>query len=310
VHNSKSTSANESADDATARIETGQTANSVMTTDDDIRKELGEFERTSIHIQRRMLLVTAAVAAVTALYVIVTFLQYLAMRDQIADARRASAKASAVTERQLRVAESQAVSLKLLADAAKTSAEIAKTSAAANLKFQSSLNRTALTAGVICEPTISTAETPPLGQTWRVTIEVFNQYDRPASSVHVKAAALATRPTLAMPLNRFEEVILMHGSIPRSNGLRPPKQLSFVDARTGHPLGPITKDMFDAIKSKRIQLVVFGEMSYNDTAGCHRQQFCELFDPNIKTGGPTSVPTGAWTTCAIHNEETECTENR
>src|SRR5437763_17141546 len=51
----------------------------------EIRRELGDFEKISVRIQRRMLFATWAIALITGVYVVVTSLQLLAMRGQLAE---------------------------------------------------------------------------------------------------------------------------------------------------------------------------------------------------------------------------------
>jgi hypothetical protein len=63
-----------------------------------IRKELGEFERISIRIQRGMLCITVMVAIITAAYVAVTYQQLQVMRGQLAEMKGGSADTHKLAE--------------------------------------------------------------------------------------------------------------------------------------------------------------------------------------------------------------------
>lgn len=168
-----------------------QEQNTAASEQAEIRKELGEFERISIQIQRRMLLVTGVVAGVTALYVGVTLLQYLAMRDQIADARKVSIEASKVTERQLKIAESQALSLKKLASASADAAGATKISATNSERLAKSSERSIETTkeslrldqrawvGLVAFE----GDPPTVGKPYRIRARLHNSGKTPAMNV-------------------------------------------------------------------------------------------------------------------------------
>jgi hypothetical protein len=90
------------------------------------------------------------------------------------------------------------------------------------------------------------------------------------------------------------------------SGIRPPKELRFVDGKTERDIGPITQALFSDVKSGQSHLFVYGDIVYSDAAGCHRQEFCSFFDPSVRTAGPKSTPTGTWMECATHTLETSC----
>lgn len=257
------------------------------------RKQTSDISKLDKRVERRER-ITLAVAVVGVLIagasVYVSERQRQIMQRQFDDARKGAEESNIVINRQLAIAENQAASMKALAES--------------NQRFERSMNRTALTAGVICEPPLNVAEPPPVGRVWTVAVELYNMYSRPASEVTVRAVAEAVARNKRPTFGRRERLIVEGSNIPREASLRT-DPLAFVDA-SGRAIGTITESFFESVAKGRTRLFVYGDVSYVDAGGCHRQEFCSVFDPTIKTGGPVSVQTGAWMSCSFHNAETEC----
>src|ERR1019366_1494597 len=136
-------------------------------------------------------------------------------------------------------------------------------------------DRTALSAGVVCEPALDITS-PPVGQKLQITLSVYNSYSRPASHATVRAAAVMAVQG-GPQFSQHKQRILTNASIPREDGVKT-RVLSFVSA-SGQPFGLLTSEAVENIKSRRIEPFVYGEIEFHDAAGCHRQEFCYRFNP-------------------------------
>jgi hypothetical protein len=267
-----------------------------------IRKDLSEFEQVSADIQRKNLAATRVIAFVTALYMGFAALQWWTMRGQLAEMKSGGADTHALAA----ATGSYATEMKRLAEQTTSLAAYSKTSAEAAQRLEKSTNRTALQVGIDCQPVLSVAENPPIGKTWKIVLQIDNPYNRSASDVTVNAAAIMIDSTQTPNFHRNKQIIIKGIGIAREDSVRVPKMLDFVNLRTDRRIGPVTADLFDSIKSDRLRLFVYGEVTYTDNGGCHKQEFCRFFDPTMRTGGPNTAPTGNWMSCPAHFNESDC----
>src|SRR5258705_7220633 len=75
------------------------------------------------------------------------------------------------------------------ANASERSSADYHTFAEATRRMVNATDRTALSAGVVCEPALSITS-PPIGKNLQITLSVFNSYSRPVSHATVRAAAV------------------------------------------------------------------------------------------------------------------------
>src|SRR5260221_7898627 len=191
----------------------------------EIRKELGEFERISIQIQRRMLWVTVVVAIITGAYVAISYLMYKVMDDQLADGRAGGADQQIANIRLYRLFKNQSESLATLAetnaDLADANADIAASAnSAANAAEISTKNsaklvraselvsksiaKSADVAAVQLErtdrPTLSVKLAPygpveptPCGMEFHVAVSVINIGISPATNVQIFSSIIVRK---------------------------------------------------------------------------------------------------------------------
>jgi|GEM_PF-1778864 len=252
-----------------------------------------------------MVVLTAVIAFSGLATVVVYWRQLDVMQDTLNEIR-----ISGVDTHHLSAAAGNQVNeTRRLAEQTTSLANYGKASAETAQRLEKWENRTALQAGIVCEPQLALTEAPPVGKTLQIAIGIDNPYSRPASDVTVNGAAVVIDSGLTPDFSHNMRTVITGVSVPRTETLRIPKALEFVHFRTGRKIGPVTADLFDAIKSGRSRLFAYGEVIYTDAAGCHRQEFCDTFDASVKIGSPP-VPNGAWMPCTMHRNETDCRKSR
>lgn len=176
--------------------------------------------------------------------------------------------------------------------------------ATANRRIVEFYERSHLRASLFIDPLVFLESNPSIeGQTWSVSIGIENLGARPATEVTAQVAAQYV-PAPLTPQYEQRKTVLQGGTAgPLETPRTPP--VEFVNIRTGRPIGPITSSLLQHLRTGKATLIVHGQISYRDAVGCHQLEFCQRFDPTIRTGTGRD-PTGAMMPCADRNFERPC----